>query len=565
MRVTNNMITGNTKNNINANKVLVDKYNTQMTTHKKINKASEDPVIAIRSLRMQTNLSHISQYLDNNIADANAWLSVTETALVNMKNILTDIRTQCVDGSTDTKDAPDRNTILKSLRALQEQIYTEGNADYAGRTVFTGYRTNCQLTFKEDEKDTEYKIRENFTYEDLKEQRYYYGETKIPIDTKNSCDAVIGTQTYTRIRLSYDGISDLGTDANANPAPAQPSAVINTRKEIDPATLTGGETVYDTEEDWIKANNNSTTLTAGAKAYYKDESGKTIEVESREVTVYDTEADWIDARRNNTVGDPDYNKVAELGKDDIVFLKDSGELIFGDDIAHTLAGDRASFEVHYEKTGFAKNELRPEYYFDCEMHTPDMKETPDKEYVKYTKQNQELSYVISSGITLSVNTQASEVFGPEIGRDVNEMIDIVSAALAANDKVAKIEQMMEQERYAGEDAQKVLKTYLTAAKEEATYANDNLQKTFSQYITNFDNYLEKVNIGITNLGSLQKRLDLTQNRVENQQMTVELLKSNNEDRDISDIIIDYYAAYNAYTASLTAASKVGQQTLLNYL
>ena len=32
MRVTNNMITANTKSNSNANKVLVDNYNTQMTT-----------------------------------------------------------------------------------------------------------------------------------------------------------------------------------------------------------------------------------------------------------------------------------------------------------------------------------------------------------------------------------------------------------------------------------------------------------------------------------------------------------------------------------------------------
>ena len=81
MRVTNNMITANTKSNINANKVLVDKYNTQMTTQKKISRPSEDPVVAIRSLRMQTTLSHLTQYKDNNIADANAWLDVTETAL----------------------------------------------------------------------------------------------------------------------------------------------------------------------------------------------------------------------------------------------------------------------------------------------------------------------------------------------------------------------------------------------------------------------------------------------------------------------------------------------------
>ena len=169
MRVTNNMITGNTKTNINSNKVLVDKYNTQMTTQKKINKASENPVIAIRSLRMQTNLSHISQYLDNNIEDANSWIDVTETALTNMKKILTDIRTQCVNGSTDTLTADDRNTILKSLQALQDQVYTEGNADYAGRTVFTGYRTNSQLTFMEDEQQTTYEIKQEFSYEDMKD------------------------------------------------------------------------------------------------------------------------------------------------------------------------------------------------------------------------------------------------------------------------------------------------------------------------------------------------------------------------------------------------------------
>ena len=138
MRVTNNMITANTKSNINGNKVLVDKYNTQMTTQKKINRPSEDPVIAIRSLRMQTNLSHITQYLDNNISDANAWLDVTETALNNMKKVLTDIRTQCVNGSTDTLTADDRRTILKQLQAMSDQIYSEGNSDYAGRTVFTG-------------------------------------------------------------------------------------------------------------------------------------------------------------------------------------------------------------------------------------------------------------------------------------------------------------------------------------------------------------------------------------------------------------------------------------------
>ena len=155
MRITNTMITNNTKANINSNKLLVDKYNTQMTTQKKIAKASENPVIAIRSLRLSTTMSHINQYVNNNIPDASAWMDVTETALTNMKDLLTDIRTQCVNGSTDTKNVEDRQTILESLKSLSEQVYSEGNADYAGKTVFTGYRTSSNLTFDEQELDTE--------------------------------------------------------------------------------------------------------------------------------------------------------------------------------------------------------------------------------------------------------------------------------------------------------------------------------------------------------------------------------------------------------------------------
>ena len=170
MRITNSMITRNTKSNINSNKLLVDKYNTQMTTQKKISKASENPVIAIRSLRLSTTMSHINQYVDNNIPDASAWMDVTETALTNMISLLRDIRTQCVNGSTDANNADDRKIILDNLKSLAEQVYTEGNADYAGKSVFTGYRTSSTLTFEEDEVDTTYRIKQEFNFDVLEEK-----------------------------------------------------------------------------------------------------------------------------------------------------------------------------------------------------------------------------------------------------------------------------------------------------------------------------------------------------------------------------------------------------------
>ena len=77
--------------------------------------------------------------------------------------------------------------------------------------------------------------------------------------------------------------------------------------------------------------------------------------------------------------------------------------------------------------------------------------------------------------------------------------------------------------------------------------------------------MTSVNLAITSVGSKGDQLELTQTRVSNQQLTFEELKSSNEDRELSDIIIDYTSAYTAYQGSLQAASKINQNTLLNYI
>ena len=69
MRITNNIILHNTTGNINGNKVNVNNLNNQMTSQKKIQRPSENPVIAVRSLRLRTTLSEIDQYYENNILD----------------------------------------------------------------------------------------------------------------------------------------------------------------------------------------------------------------------------------------------------------------------------------------------------------------------------------------------------------------------------------------------------------------------------------------------------------------------------------------------------------------
>jgi flagellar hook-associated protein 3 FlgL len=513
------MITRSTKSNINLNKTYVDKYNTQMTSQKKISKASENPVIAVRSLRLSTSLSHLEQY-QSNIDDATSWLDVTETALKNMKDLLTDIRTQCVNGSTDTLSADDRKTILTNLQQLADQVYAEGNADYTGRTIFTGYRTTQNLTFDEDESDTTYQITQELSYSDITEHRYVTGNVTVPSEVTTDTEDCAENIDYTyakRLRLAYDKTESLDsltyetTDADGNPVQTPLTSYTYTTTDADGNSVNTTATIvtYQNEDEWLAASNSD----------------------------------------KKTIND-----------DQIIYIKDTGDLILNDALASSLISDKISVQATYTKTGFEKGQLRPEYYYDC------IDQSDAAHPVQYTKENQEISYETSNATSLVVNTQASDVFDMNILRDVNELIDIVQSSINAHQKVDDITEMMTQSKYVGdEELTAKLQTYLDAAQKEADYADDNIQKTYEQYITNFNNYLGQVNIAITNVGSTQTRLTMTQTRVENQTTTTTELKSENEDRDLSDIIIDYYAAYYAYQASLTAAGKLNERTLLDYI
>ena len=81
MRITNKIMQRNNLSNINTNKILEDKLTGQLSSEKKIIRPSDDPVIAIRALRLRSNVTEVTQYYSKNIPDAESWLKVTEDAL----------------------------------------------------------------------------------------------------------------------------------------------------------------------------------------------------------------------------------------------------------------------------------------------------------------------------------------------------------------------------------------------------------------------------------------------------------------------------------------------------
>ena len=98
MRITNQMISNNSVRNLQRSMTEVDRRTKQMTSGKKISQASEDPVVAVRALKLRTTVSQLEQYKDKNIPDANSWYEVSNTSLDNIVKRIKDINEYCVQG-----------------------------------------------------------------------------------------------------------------------------------------------------------------------------------------------------------------------------------------------------------------------------------------------------------------------------------------------------------------------------------------------------------------------------------------------------------------------------------
>ena len=209
----------NNLSNINTNKVYQDKLSTQMSTQKKVNRPSDDPVVSIRALRLRSNVTEVTQYYSKNIPDAESWLDVTEDALKNLTEIITNMIKQCTKASNGDLKSADRQIILEQLKALGDEVYSTGDADYAGRYVFTGYRTDTSLSF-DKEYNTKYEITEQLDNSSITQLTKVNTGKLLDITANNYNDqnqdykditenSVSSIDVY-RIRLAYDDCKEGG-------------------------------------------------------------------------------------------------------------------------------------------------------------------------------------------------------------------------------------------------------------------------------------------------------------------------------------------------------------------
>ena len=526
MRITNKIMQNNSMSNINTNKLLQDKLNTQMASGKKINRPSDDPVIAIRALRLRSTLSEVTQYCDKNVEDADSWLQVTEDAIKTVTDIIEDMYQQCNKGSNKDLTSQNREIILESLKALRDEVYATGDADYAGRGLFTGYRTGTKLRFQEDTEQT-YSIVEkvdksaldDITYIKMDNGENAIGEINAGNYTSTDyqiADTDVSQETIHRLRLSY--------------------------KDLDAGT------------PYIQ--------------YYAGDSRipsnlKTIDVET--VSKFggtDANGDPIDPyQRTKEITDREY----------AVFIPETGELILNDkayealsstrDYAATDGVDESTISITYNKTTWEKGDLRPEHYFECI-------EDPTGKMIEHNMDDEAKSQIISYDVgfnqEIRVNTLAGECYTHAIGRDVDDLISVLEQVGDVEKTVAELKAIVEDTSVDAAD-KAVAEASLAAAEKALTFLNEKLQSSFEAGMTKMQGHLNTATLAMTDAGTRSSKLELVKTRLASQKTNFKDLVADNEQADTAEVATDLASAKLAYDAALMATGKLTDSTLMNYI
>ncbi len=436
MRITTKMMTNNMLGNINKNKVNMTNLEEQYSTGKKIQKPSDDPIVTVRALKLRTNISELEQYYEKNIPDAKSWMDVTESALTTVNDLLSKMNSYCVQGSSDTLTAADRSAISANLKQLKDQIYQEGNTNYAGRYVFTGYKTDSALTFNQKTDNLEYDITENIPTKDIQIASRVSGSYELSdFDTQSFDESPVMNEIY-RIQLGYN---DLSTD------------------EIPQIDLYKKDAFGELEpESTVPASSILKVSVSDPEAYYPDDTM-------------------------------------------VHYIAETGELILGKAVYESIR-QTDSMKITYTKTGFESGDLKPEHYFDCTMRDSNKSEQGEVTYTKSSQSieyevnyNQKLKVntEASDAITHSIGRKIDDIVAAvdkvtkaeDKITEVKKRLEDSSISEADKEKYNKMLGQLETEfTLAKEVMQKTFSGGITASSDDQTKVNAAVADLGSRYV-----------------------------------------------------------------------------------
>ncbi len=561
MRMTNKIMRNNSAYNINQNKILQDKLTNQMTNQSKIARPSDDPVVAIRALRLRSNVTTVTQYNEKNAKDADQWLTLTADAMKTVDEVLNGLYEQSTVAPDKYQTAEDLRIIMSQMKQLTAEFYSCANVDYAGRFVFSGYRTDLPVTFtKEDMKEmadhpVSYNINESFGFQDISRISYTgYDQVAdqtvdIPAAATQSYEQTVVNKTLYRFRLSYSNTDSLnGTDVEGNPRKLTITMPDGMKVEAEaPPTTPDDATSFALTVTQTAAGTSTPPKTPPAMKEFADQEKA-------------------------------YKAIAD-GFSGIAYIPTSGELVFSKDFYDNNFSEAAfngqdAFHVNYDKSRWKEGDINPVHYFKCTETLRTTGPDVDADKAKYRRtayntqreegRNQDIYYDVGYNQQIQVNTRADEIFTHDVQRDMDDF----NHYLKQLEDIETLEKDLETKQAGCAKDSAAYRDYekrLEGVKKAKTYIRENVHTKFENQITKYQKYMDDSRVAMTDNATRGSRLELIKTRLTNQQATYKELQQDNEGIDITEVAVELTSADLTYNAALMATGKIMQTSLMNYI
>lgn len=140
MRVSQKLLMESTYSQLNRAGEGLLKLLQQASTGKRVLNPSDDPVSATRIMEMKSELSRIDP-AKRKVQYVNSWLSLSESALQNMEEVLVRAKEIALSQSSATATGETRAMAAVEVKQLYDQIVALANTRLGNRYIFGGTQT----------------------------------------------------------------------------------------------------------------------------------------------------------------------------------------------------------------------------------------------------------------------------------------------------------------------------------------------------------------------------------------------------------------------------------------
>ncbi|MFS0725882.1 flagellar hook-associated protein FlgL [Paenibacillus sp. 1P07SE] len=140
LRVTQSMMSAQLLRNVSNNLGRMNTLQNQLSTGKRINAPSDDPVGLTFAMRYRSEISANDQYI-RNVDSAKSSLNYTDMALSQVGDVLHRVRELMVKGADGSLPQTGYDAIKLEIDELYNQLVEIGNSKFNGKYVFNGEQT----------------------------------------------------------------------------------------------------------------------------------------------------------------------------------------------------------------------------------------------------------------------------------------------------------------------------------------------------------------------------------------------------------------------------------------